>query len=86
MTRSSGLDVAKFQPHVSEHGSLAGFPDAEQIGDREQFWGVDCDTLIPVAVEQQIIGGNAHLVKANLILEGANGPAIPVADDILRKR
>ena len=86
MARTSGLDVAMLQAHVSEHGSVAGSPDAEQIGDREQFWGVNCDILIPAALKQQINESNAHLINAKLILKDANGPAIPVSDDVLRER
>lgn len=82
----AGLDVAALQAHVNATGSVAGFAGAEQIGDRAQFWEVDCDILIPAALEQQITEMNAHKIRAKLILEGANGPTTPAADDILHER
>jgi glutamate dehydrogenase (NAD(P)+) len=68
--------------HVAAHGSVAGFELAEVIAN-EQFWDVDCDILIPAALEQQITGANAGRIKARLVIEGANGPTTPEADDIL---
>ncbi len=52
--RPSGLDVAALQAHVAATGSVVGFPGGEEISDREQFWGVECDILVPAALEQQI--------------------------------
>lgn len=86
VTRTSGLDVAALKAHVAEHGSVAGFAGADEISDRAQFWEVDCDILVPAALEQQITIHNAPKIRARLILEGANGPTQPAADDILRDR
>ena len=86
VVRESGLDVAALQAHVTQNGSVVGFSGAEAIKDRDQFWSVDCDILIPAALEQQITEANAGKIRAKLILEGANGPTTPVADDILRER
>ena len=82
----NGLDVAALQRHVTESGSVTGFAGGEQVGDRAQFWATDCDILIPAALEQQINENNAHRIRASIILEGANGPTTPAADDILRDK
>jgi len=83
--RESGLDVPALLAHVAAHGSVAGFTPAEVIAN-DSFWDVDCDILIPAALEQQITAGNAGRIKAKLVIEGANGPTTPEADDILQER
>ncbi|NMM36557.1 MAG: Glu/Leu/Phe/Val dehydrogenase [Glaciimonas sp.] len=80
-----GLDVPALLVHVAANGSVEGFA-AEAVLKNEQFWGVDCDILIPAALEQQINASNAHLIRAKIILEGANGPTTPEADDILHDK
>jgi glutamate dehydrogenase (NAD(P)+) len=85
IVREGGLDVAVLQAHVAEHGSVAGFAGAEELSDRAQFWGINCDILVPAALEQQITEVNAHQIRAKIILEGANGPTTPAADDILHQ-
>jgi glutamate dehydrogenase (NAD(P)+) len=85
IVREGGLDVAALQAHVAVHGSVAGFSDAEELSDRAQFWGINCDILVPAALEQQITEVNAHQIRAKIILEGANGPTTPAADDILHQ-
>ncbi|RZI39877.1 Glu/Leu/Phe/Val dehydrogenase [Herbaspirillum sp. HC18] len=86
IVRDSGIDVAALQAHVAQHGSVAGFGNAESIKDRNSFWEVDCDILVPAALEQQITEANANKIRAKIILEGANGPTTPAADDILRDK
>ncbi|OGB23787.1 MAG: glutamate dehydrogenase [Burkholderiales bacterium RIFCSPLOWO2_02_FULL_57_36] len=86
IVNSNGLDIPALQKHVAECGSVAGFKNADEITDRSAFWGVDCDILIPAALEKQICETNANRIKAKLILEGANGPTTPAADDILAER
>jgi glutamate dehydrogenase (NAD(P)+) len=54
--------------------------------DREAFWDVDCDVVIPAALEGQITAQRAERVRGKLVLEGANGPTLPQADDILEAR
>lgn len=83
---SNGLDVPKLLEHVAANGSVAGFPGAEAVLPNEEFWKVQCDILIPAALEQQITEANANQITAKIILEGANGPTTPEADDILRDR
>ena len=82
----AGLDVLALQEHVKEHGGVGGFPGGEHISDRDQFWSVDCDILIPAALEQQITETNAGQITAKIIIEGANGPTTPAADDILHDK
>jgi glutamate dehydrogenase (NAD(P)+) len=83
--QARGLDVTALLAHVAEHGSVQGFGQAEVIAD-EAFWSVPCDILIPAALEQQITANNAAGIQARLVVEGANGPTTPEADDILRER
>jgi glutamate dehydrogenase (NAD(P)+) len=83
--REAGLDVPALLNHVQEAGSVSGFAQAEVIAN-DQFWDVDCDILIPAALEQQITAANAGRIKARMIIEGANGPTTPEADDILHER
>jgi glutamate dehydrogenase (NAD(P)+) len=86
VVRDSGIDVEALQAHVSQHGSVLGFGGAESVHDRAQFWGVDCDIMVPAALEQQITAENADRIRAKIILEGANGPTTPAADDILHDK
>ncbi len=83
--REAGLDVPAVLAHVAEAGSVAGYAQAEVIA-KDQFWDVDCDILIPAALELQITEANAPRIKARMIIEGANGPTTPAADDILQAR
>lgn len=83
--REAGLDVPALIRHVAETGSVRGFPNAEVIAD-ELFWEVDCDIMIPAALEEQITAANAGRIKARMVIEGANGPTTPEADDILQER
>jgi glutamate dehydrogenase (NAD(P)+) len=81
----AGLDVMQLQAHVKATGGIAGFQGAERLAPN-QFWEVDCNILIPAALEQQITEKNAPKIRAQLIIEGANGPTTPQADDILADR
>ena len=83
--REAGLDVPSLLKHVEETGSVYGFAEAEIIAS-DSFWDVECDILIPAALEQQITSKNAGRIKARMIIEGANGPTTPSADDILQAR
>ena len=80
--QEAGLDVTALQGHVLQTGGVAGFAGAEVIAN-DAFWGVPCDILIPAALESQITADNAGQIQARLIIEGANGPTTPEADDIL---
>jgi len=82
---NKGFDIADLAAHVKIHGGVGGFKGAEAM-DGESFWDVACDILIPAALEGQISAARAQRIKARLVLEGANGPTVPVADDILAER
>ncbi len=79
-----GLDIAKVVAWKQEHGTVQGFPGTADISNAELL-EVDCDILIPAALENQITASNAGNVKARLIAEAANGPTTPEADEILWK-
>ncbi|PRD65528.1 Glu/Leu/Phe/Val family dehydrogenase [Malikia granosa] len=83
--REAGLDIPALLDHVRRHGSVLDFPGAEALA-QDSFWDVDCEILIPAALEQQITEANAGRIKARLVIEGANGPTTPAADDILHER
>jgi glutamate dehydrogenase (NAD(P)+) len=83
IVNEAGLDVPQLHKHVAETGGVAGFPGAEAFLDRDAFWDVASDILIPAALEQQITAANAPRIRTKIILEGANGPTTPEADDIL---
>jgi glutamate dehydrogenase (NAD(P)+) len=79
-----GLDIPKVIAWKQEHGTVQGFPGASDISNAEVL-EVDCDILIPAALENQITARNAGNIKARLIAEAANGPTTPEADEILWK-
>jgi glutamate dehydrogenase/leucine dehydrogenase len=80
----NGLDIAKVINWKKEHGTVQGFPGAKDITNAEVL-EVECDILIPAALENQITQRNAGNVKARLIAEAANGPTTPEADQIFWK-
>ena len=82
---NKGFDIADLTAHVRARGGVGEFKGAEVMDD-EDFWDVHCDILIPAALEGQITAARADRVKAKLVLEGANGPTVPEADDILDSR
>ncbi|ARP94240.1 Glu/Leu/Phe/Val family dehydrogenase [Bordetella genomosp. 13] len=78
----AGLDVHKLLAHVSNKGGVGGFSGGEALANAD-FWGLETDFLIPAALENQITSENAGKVRAKVVVEGANGPTTPEADDIL---
>ncbi len=81
----NGIDMAELMPTLKQYGGVGGFKGAEKTDD-ESFWDVKCDILIPAALEGQITVERAKRTSAKLVLEGANGPTLPQADDILADR
>ena len=80
----SGLDISKVVAWKQEHGTVQGFPGARDISNAEVL-EVECDILIPAALENQITARNANNIKAKIVAEAANGPTTPEADQILFK-
>ncbi len=81
----NGLDIPALIAYVGETGGIAGFGGGDDISN-DELLTMGCDVLIPAAMENQITEHNAGLVKARLVVEGANGPTSPEGDDILRDR
>jgi glutamate dehydrogenase (NAD(P)+) len=82
---ANGFDLSELIPHVRATGGVGGFKGGEFLNN-EEFWDTDCDILIPAALEGQITSDRARRIKARLVLEGANGPTLPSADDMLADR
>jgi glutamate dehydrogenase (NAD(P)+) len=85
LVNPNGFNMADTMAVLKREGGIGGYKEAERI-DNEAFWDVDCDILIPAALEGQITPARANRIKAKLVLEGANGPTLPEADDVLAER
>lgn len=81
-----GLNIADLQAYLRETGGVRDFPGAEFIPASAAALELDCDILIPAAMEAVINAGNADRVRAKLIVEAANGPITAEGDEILRAR
>ena len=81
----NGLDSQAVEKYKQEHHSLEGFPGAKKISN-DELLELPVDVLVPAALENQITAENAPRVSAKLILELANGPTTPEADEILHQR
>lgn len=81
----NGLDTARVYAHCQETGSVVDYPEADTISNAALL-ELPCDILIPAALEGQITRANADRINARLIVEGANGPTTPFADDILEDK
>lgn len=80
-----GLDVPALMEYVRKNRGVKGFPGAEEIR-IDEFYGLQCDIFAPCALENAITRENANQIKASIIVEGANGPTTPAADEILDER
>ncbi len=81
-----GLDVEKLMIHMETHRTLSGFAQGEfATRDSLEIMGLDCDILVPAALGHVIHAGNMQKIKARYIIEGANGPISPEADEYLNK-
>jgi glutamate dehydrogenase/leucine dehydrogenase len=82
-----GLDVEKLMLHMEARKTLAGFSEGEFVGDGSlDLLGLECDILVPAALGHVIHAGNMAKIKARYIVEGANGPVTPEADEYLGKQ
>lgn len=83
--KKDGIDIKSLNEYKKINGKISGFPNSQNITN-EQLLELECDVLIPAALENQITEDNADKIKAKLIVELANGPTTPEADDILLSR
>jgi len=81
---AKGLDIPKLIAHKEKSGGVAKFPGSQAIS-AEELLAMECDILIPAALENAIDGANAGKVKAKIVGEAANGPVTPEGDAILEK-
>ena len=81
-----GIDIPKLIKHKKTHGSIAKFPGAKLLANKEDWVAIDCDIMIPAALENQITKKNAKKVKARIIAEAANGPITAEGEAILLKK
>jgi glutamate dehydrogenase (NAD(P)+) len=86
ITNPDGLDVDEVFNHRKNTGSILNFPKATNLAKNTDALELECDILIPAALENVIDGENAPRIKAKLIGEAANGPLTPEADEIFVKR
>ncbi len=84
--RAKGLDVDRVVAHRTETGSILGFPGARDIPNSADALELDCDVLVPAALESVITGHNVDRIKAQIIVEGANGPVTADASEKLLAR
>ena len=82
---SIGFDIAALNEYKKANNKIEGFPGSKTITNAELL-EIECDVLIPAALENQITADNANNIKAKLVMELANGPTTPEADDILYSR
>ena len=83
--RANGLDIGELGRHVEETGGVAGFGAAEPVSNADLL-ELECDFLIPAAIDRVITEANAPRVRAKVVVEAANHPLTPDADDILSRR
>ena len=82
---AKGLDIGKVVRWKSEHGTVVGFPGSRALTQGELL-EIECDVLVPAALENVITGRNAERINTRIVAEAANGPTTPDADEILHKR
>lgn len=81
-----GLNIHNLRQHLAENHGMKGFTDGDYIENGSQALEMECDILIPAAMESQIHANNAMAINTKLIVEAANGPVTYEADEILRNR
>jgi glutamate dehydrogenase/leucine dehydrogenase len=81
----NGLDLAEVEAHKERTGSVVDAPSTKRLSPGEVL-EVPCDVVVPAALQTQITTANAARIKAQVVIEGANGPTTPEADDLLAER
>jgi glutamate dehydrogenase (NAD(P)+) len=80
-----GIDAAALSSHVARTGSVVGFEGCQAI-DGHDLWGIDAELAVPAALEGAIDVAAAQALKASVVVEAANGPTTPEADQVLETR
>jgi len=80
-----GLEVGRVNQWKAEHGTVVGFPGSREIS-QEELLEIECEVLVPAALENVITGRNAERIRTRIVAEAANGPTTPEADEILYSR
>jgi len=80
-----GLDVSGLIAFKQETGTVTGFSGGDRISNKDLL-ELECDVLVPAALEKVITRDNAPRIKAKIVAEAANGPTLPEADEILHER
>ncbi len=82
----NGLSIEHVRQYINANKTIEGFPDAEFVGNGKAVLEMECDILLPAAMEAQITAENAERINTRLIVEAANGPVTFEADEILMQR
>lgn len=82
----NGMDLEKLMEYRKDKGTIIGFDGTKELDNRDDAFYLDCDILIPAALESQLTGNNADKIKAKVIAEAANGPTTADGHDIMKKR
>jgi glutamate dehydrogenase len=82
----NGLDAEELYQYCRGTGTVKGYPKSKSSITTEELYALDCDVIVPAALENQITPEIARGIKARLIVEGANGPTTPEGDRILKDK
>ena len=82
---NDGLDIDRVLEHKRQYGTVAGLPGTCPISNRDLL-SLECDILVPAALGSQVRADNAGSIRSKIIMEGANRPVTPEADDILSRK
>jgi glutamate dehydrogenase (NAD(P)+) len=81
-----GIDIDKLMKHRKETGAILNFPGSKNLKNRGDALELECDVLIPAALENQVNSSNAGRINAKIVAEAANGPVTPEAEKVLLKK
>jgi glutamate dehydrogenase (NAD(P)+) len=81
-----GIDIGQLRGFRDETGSVRSFPGAETLADPDAIWDIECDILIPAAMENQITLATFARIRTKVLAEAANGPTTPGAERVLLDR
>jgi glutamate dehydrogenase (NAD(P)+) len=82
---AGGLDTFMLADHVASAGGVAGFPGGDPL-DPDDLWEVECELVIPAALDGVIDASVARRLQAHVVIEAANGPTLPEADPVFEER